>query len=89
MVGDSSHGGSEGHPFHIRVNSLKVISVNDVEQPAGLVQDTIWVAGNSTVVIRMRFKELVGKAVYHFHILPHEDLGMMQNFLIIDADNGG
>jgi FtsP/CotA-like multicopper oxidase with cupredoxin domain len=22
--------------------------------------------------------------VYHCHILPHEDTGMMQNFLIVD-----
>jgi hypothetical protein len=33
-------------------------------------------------VIRIRFKEYVGKSVFHCHILPHEDTGMMQNFLI-------
>jgi FtsP/CotA-like multicopper oxidase with cupredoxin domain len=32
----------------------------------------------------MRFKQYAGKAVYHCHILPHEDTGMMQNFLIVD-----
>jgi FtsP/CotA-like multicopper oxidase with cupredoxin domain len=31
----------------------------------------------------MAFKEFAGKAVYHCHILPHEDTGMMQNFLIL------
>jgi FtsP/CotA-like multicopper oxidase with cupredoxin domain len=30
----------------------------------------------------MRFKEWLGKSVFHCHILPHEDTGMMQNFLI-------
>ncbi len=33
-------------------------------------------------MIRMRFKEFLGKSVFHCHILPHEDTGMMQNFLI-------
>src|SRR5712664_2043726 len=28
VVGDSQHGGTEGHPFHIHVNSFEVISVN-------------------------------------------------------------
>jgi FtsP/CotA-like multicopper oxidase with cupredoxin domain len=84
IVGDSHHGGTEGHNFHIHVNSFEVISVNGVDQPAGTIQDTVWVGANTTAVIRIRFKEYVGKAVYHCHILPHEDAGMMQNFLIVD-----
>ena len=87
IVGDSTHGGSEGHSFHIHVNSFEVISLNGVEQPAGTIQDTVWVAENTTAVIRIRFKEFVGKSVYHCHILPHEDTGMMQNFLIVDPDS--
>ncbi|MAT99595.1 MAG: hypothetical protein CL608_20825 [Anaerolineaceae bacterium] len=81
-VGDMNHGGTEGHPFHIHVNHFEVISVDGVEQPPGTIQDTIWVSKNSEVVIRMKFKDFTGKAVYHCHILPHEDTGMMQNFLI-------
>ena len=34
----------------------------------------------------MRFKEFLGKSVFHCHILPHEDTGMMQNFLIKKRD---
>ena len=81
-VPDADHGGSEGHPFHIHVNSFEVISVDGEEQPPGTLMDTVWVEANSEVVIRMRFREWVGKSVYHCHILPHEDTGMMQNFLI-------
>jgi FtsP/CotA-like multicopper oxidase with cupredoxin domain len=84
IVGDSHHGGNEGHPFHMHVNSFEVISINGIAQPSGLIQDTIWVPSNSTVVVRVRFKGFVGKAVYHCHILSHEDTGMMQNFLIVD-----
>lgn len=82
-----SVGGShnDGHPFHMHVNSFEVVSINGVAQPPGLIQDTIWVETNSTVVIRVRFKGFVGKAVYHCHILPHEDTGMMQNILIVDG----
>jgi FtsP/CotA-like multicopper oxidase with cupredoxin domain len=35
------------------------------------------------VTIRTRFRQWTGKAVFHCHILPHEDTGMMQNLLIL------
>jgi suppressor of ftsI len=82
-VPDASHGGSEGHPFHIHVNSFEVISVGGQEQPPGTVLDTVWVPAGSEVLIRMKFRQWTGKSVFHCHILPHEDTGMMQNFLII------
>lgn len=88
-VGDSHHGGTEGHPFHIHVNSFEVISIDGVRQPPGTFQDTIWVKENSVVVVRQRYKQWVGKSVYHCHILPHEDTGMMANFLITPAPGGG
>jgi FtsP/CotA-like multicopper oxidase with cupredoxin domain len=36
------------------------------------------------VTIRTKFKQWIGKSVFHCHILPHEDTGMMQNFTIHD-----
>jgi suppressor of ftsI len=86
VVGDSQHGGTEGHPFHIHVNSFEVISVNGVLLEPGAIKDTIWIPAESTVVIRMRFREFIGKTVFHCHILPHEDTGMMQNLLIKKKD---
>ncbi|WP_457652040.1 multicopper oxidase family protein [Rhodocaloribacter sp.] len=83
-VPDADHGGTEGHPFHVHVNSFEVISINGEEQPPGTIRDTIWVEPNGEVVIRMKFRQWTGKSVYHCHILPHEDTGMMQNFLITD-----
>lgn len=82
-VPDSDHGGIEGHPFHIHTNSFEVISVAGVAQEPGTIRDTIWMPKNSEVVIRIRFKQWTGKAVYHCHILPHEDTGMMQNILYV------
>jgi suppressor of ftsI len=86
VVGDSQHGGSEGHPFHIHVNPFEVISVNGKLLEPGTIKDTVWIPTESTVVIRMRFKEFIGKSVFHCHILPHEDTGMMQNFLMKQRD---
>ncbi|HEY3453003.1 MAG TPA: multicopper oxidase family protein [Bryobacteraceae bacterium] len=77
------HGGTEGHPFHVHVNHFEVISVNGTPVDYPPVADTVWVPLKSTVVIRMRFKEFTGKSVFHCHILPHEDTGMMDNFLIL------
>lgn len=86
------HGGTEGHPFHIHVNHFEPLTLTDNTDPAnpkvtnyppGTFLDTVWVPAKSVVTVRMRFKEWTGKAVYHCHILPHEDTGMMQNFLIV------
>lgn len=87
---------TEGHPFHIHVNSFEIIATADVD-PDGvasnevrygpdeiLIQDTVWVPMGKQVTIRQRYEEWEGKAVYHCHILPHEDTGMMQNLLILD-----
>jgi FtsP/CotA-like multicopper oxidase with cupredoxin domain len=89
QVYGTHHGGSEGHPFHIHVNHFEVVSIDGVAQPPGTIQDTVWIQAKTTVVIRMKFKEFRGKAVFHCHILPHEDTGMMQNFLILDASQHG
>ena len=77
------HGGTEGHPFHVHVNHFEIISVNGKDVDYAPVADTVWVPLQSNVVIRMRFKEFTGKSVFHCHILPHEDTGMMSNFLIL------
>lgn len=77
------HGGTEGHPFHVHVNHFEIISVNGKPVDYAPVADTVWVPLQSVVVIRMKFKEYTGKSVFHCHILPHEDTGMMQNFLIL------
>lgn len=93
---------TEGHPFHIHVNSFEVIGeadvapdgtiTNEVRYPDDeiLIQDTIWVPMGKQIRIRQRYRQWLGKAVFHCHILPHEDTGMMQNFLIVaDKDHMG
>jgi suppressor of ftsI len=77
-----SNGTAEGHPFHIHVNPFELDSINGLIQPEGTVMDTVWVSGHGQVVLRTHFQDWSGKTVYHCHILPHEDTGMMQNLLI-------
>lgn len=86
VVEGEHHGGTEGHPFHIHEISFEVISVGGVAQPRGTIKDTVWVPKDTTVVVRMRFVGWVGKTVFHCHILPHEDTGMMMNILMVKGD---
>lgn len=78
-------GNAEGHPFHIHVNPFEVKEIDGVAQPPGTYLDTCWIGKNQQVLVWMRFEEWAGKAVYHCHILPHEDTGMMHNLLIEPA----
>lgn len=64
------------HPFHLHVWPFQVI-----ESSAGAVipgwRDTVNVPAGGSVTIRIPFRDFAGKAVYHCHILDHEDRGMM------------
>jgi FtsP/CotA-like multicopper oxidase with cupredoxin domain len=67
-----------GHPFHIHVNPFQVISINGVALNPPEWRDTVLIPKGGNVVIRHRFTAFTGLYVFHCHILPHEDLGMMQ-----------
>ncbi|MGC4086759.1 MAG: multicopper oxidase domain-containing protein [Polyangiaceae bacterium] len=73
----------EGHPFHLHDNSFEVVSIGGKPVDPVVIQDTVWVPHDQKVVIRVRFLEYTGKSVFHCHILPHEDGGMMQNILMV------
>jgi hypothetical protein len=56
------------------------------------IQDTVWlppaIGGTpSSVTIRFRVKQFLGKDVLHCHVLTHEDQGMMTNFLVSRSGN--
>ena len=79
---------SEAHPLHLHDNSFQVISIQGKAIDPFLVGDTILIppasnGADGTVTFRVRFKEFTGKTVYHCHITPHEDTGMMQNILMV------
>jgi suppressor of ftsI len=75
---------TEDHAFHIHVNDFQVMSVNGQPHNAHGLQDTVTIPQGGEVVVRIPFKDFVGKFVYHCHILPHEDTGMMGIVEVID-----
>jgi len=74
----------EDHTFHIHVNDYQVMSVNGQPYNAHGLQDTVILPANGEVVVRIPFEDFVGKFVFHCHILPHEDTGMMGTIEVID-----
>jgi suppressor of ftsI len=96
LVGQSA----ESHPFHIHVNDFVVTERGKWNPSTGEIldrkrqnprrsQDTASVPPNEYMVFRTKFADFTGRSVYHCHILPHEDLGMMGAFDIVDADGVG
>ena len=75
------------HPFHLHENSFQLRTINDTPVRPLEIWDTFgippkWNGKNGTLTIRVRFVHWTGKTVFHCHVLPHEDTGMMQNILM-------
>ena len=77
------------HVFHVHQTQFQVLSINgEPPQPeeAGW-EDSIFVDPGREIVIAARFNSYADNDtpyMYHCHILDHEDLGMMGQFLVID-----
>jgi FtsP/CotA-like multicopper oxidase with cupredoxin domain len=72
----------EDHPFHIHTNDFVVERINGKKVPIHGFQDVVSIPHQvghkpGSVLIRMRFESFQGKAVFHCHILFHEDHAMM------------
>src|SRR5712692_1487582 len=69
----------EMHTFHIHQLDFQVVEVNGRPVPFIGVQDNVNVPVRGVVKILVPFTDpvIVGKFVYHCHILSHEDKGMM------------
>jgi suppressor of ftsI len=80
----------EEHVFHIHQLDFQVIEVNG--QPREFIgrQDVVNLPVHSTVKILIPFTNpvIVGKFVYHCHILSHEDNGMMAVIEVVDPKIG-
>jgi FtsP/CotA-like multicopper oxidase with cupredoxin domain len=73
---------SEDHPFHIHTNDFLVEKVNGHKRNIYGFQDVVRIPREQhgrpgTVLIRIRYRTYTGKAVFHCHILFHEDNAMM------------
>jgi len=72
------------HPFHQHVNAAQVLSVTGGDPgyaslyariPA--LKDTVLVPMGGSVTMLVPVKDFEGMAMFHCHILEHEDIGMM------------
>ncbi len=78
------------HPLHIHVNPFQVVDVKGIprgdtswQTDPDIWWDTFRAPPKGEFTLRTYFRpDTPGKTVFHCHILPHEDNGMMGNLLI-------
>jgi FtsP/CotA-like multicopper oxidase with cupredoxin domain len=77
------------HPIHLHGRQFRVLDrrgggANALRE--GIVDagwtDTVLVLPGETVRVQITFTEHSGLYLYHCHILEHEDMGMMRNFMV-------
>ncbi len=77
------------HVFHPHQIQFQILSINGEPPPpeeSGW-EDSVWVNADREVGIAARFNTYAAEDIpymFHCHILDHEDLGMMGQFLVID-----
>ena len=82
-------GGDGQHVFHPHQTQFQILSINGEPPPpeeAGW-EDSVLVNGQREVVIAARFDTYAAEDIpymFHCHILDHEDLGMMGQFLVVE-----
>ncbi|MFF3321395.1 multicopper oxidase family protein [Streptomyces sp. NPDC002889] len=77
------------HNFHVHDVQFRVLEVDGKQPPPELrgAKDTVFVPAGRTVKLAMRF---TGPAdpdtpyMYHCHLLYHEDIGMMGQFVVVE-----
>lgn len=84
------------HVFHIHQTDLAVIrsgtnSISTSPSATGpyrytSLRDSVDIPPGSSVIVRWRVSPELGKYVFHCHILPHEDAGMMMSVLAVPND---
>jgi len=78
---------SQAHPFHVHGDSFQVLSRDGSTPPEHELgwKDVVLVRTNETVRIIKRFRDYgdpVNPFMFHCHILEHEDVGMMGQFVV-------
>lgn len=70
------------HPLHLHVWPMQIVEQDGQPLSDPSWQDVVNVPALSRVKVRVAFDNFPGRAVYHCHILDHEDNGMMG---VVDA----
>jgi len=94
FANDSAMGMQMSHPMHIHNVHFKVIeripaaseSALARQMRAGFVddglKDVVQVLPGERVRVLLKYEQHAGIYLYHCHILEHEDLGMMRNYMV-------
>ena len=82
--------GSAHHPLHVHVNHMQIVSWlsdgednGDAYYRVGQWRDTIPPVADQ-LVFRFRAANITGEHILHCHFQRHEDLGMMDSFLVMN-----
>jgi suppressor of ftsI len=80
----------ELHIFHIHQVAFQVVSINGKAEPFDGLVDTVNVPIHGEVKIRIAFTDpvILGRFLFHCHILEHEDKGMMSQIEVYDPKVG-
>ena len=76
------------HNFHVHDGSFRVLTIDGQPPPPELagLKDTVYVAPRSTVRLLVRFTDYSDPTwpyMYHCHLLLHEDMGVMGQFVVV------
>jgi FtsP/CotA-like multicopper oxidase with cupredoxin domain len=88
FTNDASFGMRMAHPMHVHNLQFRVIERSGPGHAlsAGFtdegLKDVVLVLPGQRVKVLMKFENHTGIYLYHCHILEHEDLGMMRNYLV-------
>ncbi|MEG2803662.1 multicopper oxidase domain-containing protein [Stenotrophomonas sp.] len=79
----------ELHQFHIHQTDFQVVAINDKPVPFSGYRDTVFIPTRGSITLRIPFRDpvMLGKFVYHCHILEHEDGGMMQVVQVVRPED--
>jgi len=79
----------ELHQFHIHQTDFQVVSINGKPVPFTGYRDNVFIPARGSITIRIPFRDpvMLGKFVYHCHILEHEDGGMMQVIQVVRPED--
>lgn len=79
----------ELHQFHIHQTDFQVVAINDKPVPFTGYRDTVFIPARGSITLRIPFRDpvMLGKFVYHCHILEHEDGGMMQVIQVVRPED--
>jgi suppressor of ftsI len=80
----------ELHVFHIHQLPFQIVSINGRPVRFDGLRDTVDVPIHGEVLIRLAFTNplIVGRFMFHCHILEHEDKGMMAQIEVYDPHAG-